>query len=163
MKSVQPATDVAVQKYAKLTKAVVTSQVYACGRVVRVENLVSSTHVDVTDLNAPGSPVIGTAENTGTVAPVFTSPLVQGHDLRAVQIACPDDPAKRIVSPNSASVSVQANPTHMPKPRVEKGFVEGTEVLFAHDLLPGAEVEFRAGPAVISSGGFANSADNLVP
>jgi hypothetical protein len=144
-----------------LSTPVITTEVYACGRIVRVDNVVASTHVEVADVGA-GSAVIGTAESTGPVAPVWVSSLLQDHFLSARQIACPDAPAKK-VSPTSAQVKVKPSPAHMPVPSVEPGFVSGSEVLFAHGLLPGAEIEFRAGSDVVSSGRFADYPDNWFP
>lgn len=157
-----PSDPVSVEKYPKLTTPVVTKDVYACGRIVRVENLVASTHVEVRDLDAPGTPVIGTAENTGTVASVFTSPLAERHRLQAVQISCPDTPDTH-ESPKSAVVRVKTSPNPPPKPQVGPGSVEGVEVLFAKGLLPGAEIEVKANSDVISSGHFANYQENWFP
>lgn len=157
-----PSDAVTVDKYPNLTTPVVSKEVFACGRVAPVENLVASTRVEVSDLSAPGAPVVGTTEATRTVAYVPTSSLVQGHNIQAVQVACPADPA-RIESPKSSAVPVKAAPTPMPKPTVGKGFVEGSEVLVGHGLLPGAEVEFKAGSIVISSGRFATGADTWFP
>ncbi|HYT73397.1 MAG TPA: DUF3455 domain-containing protein [Vicinamibacterales bacterium] len=144
-----------------LSTPVVTNEVYACGRIARVDNVDASTHVEVFDVSA-ASAVIGTAESTGEVAPVFVPSLLRDHFLRARQIACPDDAAKR-VSPNSAQVKVKPNPPQMPVPSIEPGFVSGSEVLIAHGLLPGAEIEFRAGSDVVSSGRFADYPDNWFP
>src|SRR5262245_28865355 len=83
---------VTVEKYPKLTTPIVGPVIYACGVGVPVNNLVASTHVDVSDLSAPGTPVIGTGETTGPWDPVATSNLVQSHNIRAVQTACPNTP-----------------------------------------------------------------------
>src|SRR5215469_545074 len=70
---------VTVENYPKLTTPVVGPVIYACGIGVPVSNLVASTHLDVSDISAPGSPVIGTGETTGPWNPVRTSRLVETH------------------------------------------------------------------------------------
>jgi hypothetical protein len=44
---------VTVTAYPAITKPVVVPEIYECGRVVPVGNLVASTHIEVSDLDAP--------------------------------------------------------------------------------------------------------------
>src|SRR5258708_7266530 len=74
----------------KLTTPVVSSENYACGRAVPVDNLVASARVQVSDVSAPGSPAIGSGETTGPWYPVGTSALVKDYNVIATQLKCPD-------------------------------------------------------------------------
>ena len=155
---------VPVTRYPKLTTPVVSSEIYACGRAVPVDNLVASTRVQVTDTTAAGSPVIGTGETPGPWFAVPTSSLVKDHFLTAVQTACPD------TAPSSSPVTkppikVKASPTPVPKPEVDQDavIVEGSEAIVLHKLLPGSEIEIKAGSTVISTGYIATASDNWFP
>jgi hypothetical protein len=154
---------VTVEKYPNLTTPVVGPVIYACGAGVPVNNLVASTHVEVSDISAAGSLVIGTGETTGPWNPVATSSLMAGHNVKAVQSACPGIPAKSASSPPSQAVMVSASPVPVPKPQVDDTVVEGSDTVTVHNLLPGAIVEIKAQSDVISSGQWANAPDNWFP
>jgi hypothetical protein len=63
---------VPVTNYPTLTKPVVIPDIYQCGRVVPVGNLVASTHVDVWDTAAPPPPFLGSGETTGDRTGIFS-------------------------------------------------------------------------------------------
>jgi hypothetical protein len=153
---------VVVEPYPALTRPVVGPDIYDCGQVVPVRNLISSTHVEVSDLDAvpPLPPLLGTGENAGDWDPVITRQLVKGHRVQAVQIACPDDPAKRISSPLSVPVTVKLEPSPLPAPAADKP-IPGTDVVTLHNLLVGAAIVIRDKATGSGLGsGLATAADN---
>jgi outer membrane protein assembly factor BamB len=151
---------VPVTSYPALTTPVEVPKVYSCGRVVPVANLVASTRVLVSDRTLATPAVIGTAENAGDWAPVATSPLVAGHDLRAQQVACPDIPAKTAKSSLSAKLTVTTAPNPPPKPTADQPVV-GSEQVVVHGLLVGSEIELQYGATAVPDG-LATAADNVV-
>jgi hypothetical protein len=154
---------VTVEKYPKLTTPVVGPAIYECGVGVPVNNLVASTHVEVSDLSVSGGRVIGVGETTGPWTPVGTSSLVVGHDVRAAQFACPTIPAKSASFSPKLTGGVSASPVPVPKPLVDATVIEGSDTVTLHNLLPGAMVEIKAQSDVISSGHWATGPDNWFP
>jgi hypothetical protein len=147
---------VPTEPYPALTRPVVGPDLYDCGRIVPVGNLVASTHVEVSDQTAHSS--LGGAEATGDWEPVVTSKLVHDHLTQAVQIACPHVSGKTTSSPPSQPVKVLPEPARLSRVVVDKPVV-GTDVVTLHNLLVGAEVEIKNGPATIGSG-LATARDN---
>jgi hypothetical protein len=160
-----PSASVTVDSFPRLSTPVPVPAIYACGRVVPVDNLTPSTRVAVSDLDrvAPVSQLIGTAENTSTWTPAVTESLQVSHHVNAVQVACPDIPAKTATSPSSQPpLLVSPSPVPVPAPTVDPVVVEGSDAIVLHNLFPGAELEVKAGSTVISSGALATATDNWV-
>jgi hypothetical protein len=154
---------VGVTDYPALTKPVVIPDIYQCGRVAPVGNLVASTHVDVWDTATPAPPFIGSGETTGDWQAIVTSSLAKDHSVRAKQTACPGFPAKTAVSLPSAPLKVKGAPNPPPAPLLTPPPkpVIGSEQLIVHGLLVGAQVQINYGSTQIFDG-FANAGDNLV-
>jgi outer membrane protein assembly factor BamB len=147
---------VIVGAYPALTTPVVGPDLYDCGQVVPVGNLIASTHVEVTDVET--SKVIGTGEATGDWEPIITSKLIAGHHVQAVQIACPNMPNRRVSSASSQRVKVKPEPLLLPKVTYDAP-IPGNDVLSMHNLLVGAQVDIRNRAKPIGAG-LATAADN---
>src|SRR5215510_1237173 len=143
---------VIVEPYPVLTKPVAGPDVFACGRVVPVDNLVASTHVEVSDVET--NSVIGTGEATGPWEPIVTSSLVAGHHVRAVQIACPNNPAKKVIGPSSDPVAVKPEPSPLLPPKPDD-VVPGNNVIILHKQVVGAEELVHNGPTTLIGDGLA--------
>jgi hypothetical protein len=144
---------------ASLNKPVVGSNLYACGRIVPVDNLNPGTTVDVFR-NGDATP-IGSANATQSGASVFTQALVASDKVTAVQTACPALPAKKIVSATSAAVSVQTGPSPPPAPTLDP-YPVGADAVVLRNLFVGAEVQVFD-HATPSGGGFANASADRAP
>jgi hypothetical protein len=106
--SAQSVDPVVVGPYPPLNTPVVGPDLFACGRIVPVNDLNPGTHVDV--FRNGGATPIGSADATQAWQPVFTASLNAGDHVTARQTACPAIPSKKVVSPTSAPVTVQASP-----------------------------------------------------
>ena len=152
---------VPVTDYPNLTKPVVVPDIYECGRVVPVANLVASTHVEVSDFTPSPPSLLGTGETTGEWDAIVTSPLVAGHQITAQQIACPNIPTKTVRSPVSAPpLSVKSAPNPPPTLSIDS-YIPGTEQLVVRNLLVGAQIQLNYGNTSIPDG-LANAAANAV-
>jgi hypothetical protein len=149
---------VIVSPYPALTTPVAGPDVYACGQIVPVGNLVTSTHVEVSDLDIPPPRVIGTGEAAQDWEPIVTSQLVVDHHVQAVQIACPAMAGKTVTSPPSAHIKVKPDPHPLPPPTVDEP-VQGTDVVTMHNLLVGESIEIKNFTTPIG-GGLATASDN---
>jgi outer membrane protein assembly factor BamB len=154
---------VTVTAYPNLTKPVAIPEVYECGRVVPVGNLIASTHVDVWDTVAPPPASIGNGETTGNWQPISTNSLEKDHSVRAQQTACPAVPTKTAVSQPSEPLKVKQAPNPPPSPFLTppQHPVIGTRQLTAHGLLVGSHVQIDYDNTGVA-GGFSNAAENLV-
>lgn len=160
IQSAQSVDPVIVGPYpAALNRPVVEPDLFACGQVVPVNQLNPGTHVSV--FRNGGSNPIGEAEATQAFVPVITQSLNLGDQVTAVQTACPDIPAKRIVSPTSLAVPVRASPNPPPPPNVEP-YPIGADTVVLNGLFVGADVRVLNNGAP-AGGGLANSSRNSVP
>ncbi len=154
---------VTVTAYPTLTKPVVIPDVYECGRVTPIGNLVASTHVDVWDTAAPPPATIGSGETTGAWQPIETNPLEKDHLVRAKQTACPAVPAKTAASQPSEPLKVKQAPAPPPSPSLTPPLhpVIGSKQLTAHGLLAGSHVQIDYNHTGVS-GGYSTAADNVL-
>jgi hypothetical protein len=150
---------VPVTAYPHLTTPVVVPDIYECGQVVPVANLVASTHVEVTDLTASPAALIGTGETTGDRDPVVTSKLVAHHQVSAQQIACPNIPAKTAKSSPSVPLKAKVAPNPPQTVALDKPVI-GSEQLVLHKLLVGSQIQFNYGSTPVPDG-LATAADNV--
>jgi hypothetical protein len=99
--SVQSPDPMVVSAYpSTLNKPVVTPDIYACGRIVPVNDLNPGTHVSVFQVGLAAS--IGEANATQAWQPVLTSSLASGQKVMAKQVACPDIPSKKMETQSAA-------------------------------------------------------------
>lgn len=160
--SAQSYVPVIVEAYdpSGLQAPIVSKDIFDCGQIVPVGDLVPSVWVSVF---ANGNPnPIGRDETTGTGDAVITAALRQGELITAQQVACPDRPSAKLTSPMSAPQIVQASPNPPPPPSVDPTIV-GNNTVTLHGLFVGAEIEIRNHGSVILSGWLANAADNWFP
>jgi outer membrane protein assembly factor BamB len=149
---------VPVTHYPTLTTPTVVPEIYECGQVVPIGNLVASTHVEVSD--SPSVRLIGTGESTGDWEPIGTTKLVSGHGVGAQQIACPNISAKTIKSAISTP-RLHVKPAPNPPPQLTMDApIIGSEQIVVHNLLVGAAIQFNYGGTLIDDG-LATAADNM--
>jgi hypothetical protein len=129
---------VVVGAYPPLNKPVVEPDIWACGQIVPVNNLNPGTHVNV--FRAITHP-LGEADATQPRQPVPTVSLNAGDQVTAIQTACPDVPAKRIVSVGSDAVPVQTDPSPIPPPTVEPIPSGGADAIMIDGLLVRSAVQ----------------------
>jgi len=122
--------------------------IYACGRVVPVNNLVSGVNVEVQDETAGAIIGLGSTPNDwgSDWAPVGTSSLQLGHHIRARQLACTG-----ISSTYSGPQSVSADPSPVTVPSLDPPIV-GNDAITAHHLLVGSELKAFDHAASIGAG-----------
>jgi len=155
--SVESYVPVIVEAYdtTTLPMPLVSKEIYECGRIVPVSQLIPSAYVTVFDSGNP----IGKDEPVGTSDPVFTSPLKVNHLITAQQVACPADASLKITGPLSTpGVKVLPSPNPPPSPTVDAPVI-GNDSVTLHNLYVGAEVQILNHGAVIG-GGFATGKDN---
>jgi LGFP repeat len=145
--------------YPALNKPVAGPDLFSCGRIVPVDKLNPGTHVEVFRNGSPT--IIGQGDATQTWQPIFTQSLNTGDQVTAVQTACPDLPAKKVTSPTSDPVNVQASPNPPPAPSVE-AYPVGADAVVLDGLFVGADVQVldNGTPA---GGGFATAGRNRAP
>lgn len=105
----------------------VSENIYECGRVVPVSELTPSVKVEVADNNS----VIGSdSTGNGGWESVTTSPLHANQPVRAREIACHDDPERRVEGPWPNPERVQQAPDPMPKLAIsDESLVEGNDTV----------------------------------
>jgi hypothetical protein len=133
----------------------VSKKIYECGRVVPVSDLTPSVKVQVADNNG----VIG-SESTGNGEweAVVTSQLHASQPVRARELACDQDPDRRVTGPWSNPEPVKQAPSPVPKPVIsKKSLVVGNDTVVLGNCLPGAQVTIEDGNTTISSGWYATS------
>jgi hypothetical protein len=140
---------------AMLTAPVVSSAVYACGRVVSVSGLTSGVHVEVRDNNLGMTIGNGSTPNDwgDDWAPVVTSSLTAGHDVSARQFACTGT-----ASAFSATQAVKTDPSPVTVPTFDQPIV-GNDTITVHDLLSGSKMRAFDYATAIGSA-YSNSATN---
>jgi hypothetical protein len=134
---------------ANLNKPNVLQPLYACGRVVPVDNLNPGTVVDV--YRNGGATPIGEANVTQPWTPVVTASLNQPDMVSAVQTACPNDPGKKKVSPTSAAVPVNAAP-NPPSPPTVENYPVGADAVVLDGLFVGADLKVTDNSAPVGGG-----------
>jgi hypothetical protein len=144
---------------ANLNKPKVLEPLYACGRVVPVDNLNPGTVVDVYR-NGSATP-IGEANVTRPWTPVVTASLNQPDMVTAVQTACPNDPGKKKVSPTSAAVPVNAAP-NPPSPPTVENYPVGADAVVLDGLFVGADLKVTDNSTPVG-GGLATADRNKAP
>jgi len=122
--------------------------IFACGRIVPVHNLVSGVNVEVTDATT-GTPIgAGATPNLwgSDWDPVATSSLVAAHHITARQTSCTGH-----ISPNAPIVPVKADPAPIPAPVLDTPIV-GNDAITAHDLDIGSLFQAYDHATLIGSG-----------
>ncbi|KAB5540262.1 hypothetical protein GE09DRAFT_1225719 [Coniochaeta sp. 2T2.1] len=134
----------------KDTKPNVHSDIYECGILVPVDNLVAGTRVHVVEDDTE----IGSAATAGDACNVWTNQLHALRKVRAFQILC-EGSDHETQGPKSDAIQVNEAPTPIPSPVVEgTPFIPGSTVVYLSGLLCGARVEIFQGGATITSGGW---------
>jgi hypothetical protein len=87
-----------------------------------------------------------------------TQSLNTNDQVTAVQTACPEIPSKKVTSPTSAAVTVQASPNPPPVPTVEP-YPPGADAVVADGLFVGADVQILDN-GVPAGGGLATPSKN---
>lgn len=122
--------------------------IFACGRIVPVHNLISGVSVEVTD--ATTGTVIGNGATPNLWGsdwdPVGTSSLVDAHEITAKQSSCTGH-----TSGPAANVNVKAEPSPVPVPMLDTPIV-GNDALTIHDLDIGSLVQAFDHTTTIGSG-----------
>lgn len=144
---------------ATLNRPKVLQPLYACGRVVPVDNLNPGTVVDV--YRNGGTTAIGETNVTQPWTPVVTASLNQPDMVTAVQTACPNDPGKKKVSPTSDAVPVNTSPNPPPFPTVEN-YPVGADAVVLDGLFVGADLQVTDNSAPVG-GGLATADRNKAP
>ena len=136
LKSSQSAPPMIVGPYpTNLNKPVVLQPLYACGRVVPVNNLNPGTVVAV---NRNGNPTpIGTANVTTAWTAVSTASLNQPDQVTATQTACPAGPGPKKVSAPSDAKGVSVDPSPMVPPTVSP-YPVGADTIVLNGLYIGS-------------------------
>lgn len=137
---------------------VVGPEVYDCGQVVVVDQVVANSSVSVFSNQKP----VGRDEAVRPSVAVVTAPLKLGQSITVQQVVCPDQPAKRRTGSMSAPQTVQAAPDPPPAPSVDPT-VPGNDSVTVRGLLVGAEVEIRDHGTLLASGCLATGPDMWVP
>jgi hypothetical protein len=142
-----------------LPQPTISPDIYACGRVVPVNNLVSGVTVKVTDTTA--NVTLGssfTPNDWGSDwSPVFTSALKANHQTIAVESACVGKP-----SAPSPSVNVKTDPSPMTPPTLTPPVV-GDDTISLSNLDTGALLDAKntaVSPAKDLGSGYATGSNN---
>lgn len=152
---VQPLDEGAI----KNKKPDVGDDLYECGIVVPVGNLVPSTTLHVTEDGTE----VGVAAVAETSKPVITSPLHAGAQVSAQAIAC-EGSGHEIASPWADPVPVKPAPVPTPAPGVHgPSLIVGNDTVTLTGLLVGAEMNVFDAGTLISSGWYATGGANWVP
>ena len=122
---------------AKLAAPTVGTAIYACGRIVPVNGLVSGVKVEVQDNTANTGIGTGATPNGwgNDWDPVGTTSLTAGHAIAARQVACTG-----VSSAWSAAEPVHTDPAPVTVPVLDPPVV-GNDAVTAHDLLTGSELK----------------------
>ncbi|KAL6408141.1 chloride channel [Ilyonectria robusta] len=142
------------------TKPKVHADLYECGALVPVDNVVAGTRIHVQEDGVE----IGSAATAADTCHVWTSQLHASRNVTAFQVLCEgsDHETKGLTSD---PVRVNAAPSPIPPPTVEGSqLISGTTVVWLNGLLCGARVEIFQSGAVITNGGwYANGTRNYFP
>lgn len=140
-----------------LLAPIVSTPIYACGRIVPVNGLISGVKVEVRDATAGTTVGNGATPNSwgNDWAPVGTSSLTAGHQIDARQLACTG-----VTSPFSGARAVSGDPSPVSVPSLDPPVV-GNDAITASHLLVGANLHAFNGAITIGSG-FATAATNYM-
>jgi len=140
-------------------KPEVNQDLYACGVIVPVGNLVPSVRVHVLEDGVE----VGSQPSATEWTPVWTAPLTAGRSVTALQIACETDSLHKISSPPSDPVTVQPAPNPVPAPGIDApSLVVGNDAVVLTNLYVGSHVVvFDNGITV--GGGWTTAGANWVP
>jgi len=140
----------------RTTKPRVGRQLYQCGIVVPVGNLVPRVRVHVTENGTE----IGSRPTACSWHGVFTAPLHAGGAVSAYQVACEGTPHE-VHGPAASTVTVRPAPSPVPSPRVDaEKLIAGNDKVTLHGLLVGARVEIFDHGALVCTGWYATEEDN---
>ncbi|MEO8603295.1 MAG: hypothetical protein ABI629_12030, partial [bacterium] len=152
---VSPLDETAVRN----TKPDVGDDLYQCGIVVPVGNLVPGVRVHVSE----NSGEIGNEPTAKTWHPVVTQPLHAAGKVTAQQFAC-EGTAHEVRGVVSDPVTVKAAPNPPPAPLVEpSSLIKGNDVVTVTGLLVGAGAEIFDSGASVSKGWYATGSANWFP
>jgi hypothetical protein len=143
----QPSAPMIVGKMpTTLPAPTIDANIYACGQIVPVHNLIPGVTVEVRDLTTGGVVGSGATPNLwgSDWAPVVTSPLVSGHQITAKQSACTG-----VESPDGAAMPVKSDPVPLKAPTLDPPIV-GNDAITAHGLFTGSLLKVFQ-PALIGS------------
>ena len=158
--SIQPVIVAALDENAvKTTKPDVGKQLFECGIVVPVGNLVPSVRVHVRE----DGQEIANVPVAQTWHAVLTPPLNAGGKVSAQQFAC-EGTTHEIQGVISDSVVVQPAPSPIPPPQPDgNSMIPGNDTVTLTGLLVGAGVEIFDNGTLVSSGWFATAGANYFP
>lgn len=143
----------------KFTKPDVGKQLFECGIVVPVGNLVPSVRVHVTE----NAHEIGNEPTAQTWHPVLTGRLHANGQVSARQVAC-EGTSHEIMGPPADDVTVQAAPAPIPTPHPDvNSLIPGNDTVTLTSLLVGAGVQIFDGGAAVSTGWYATGDANYFP
>lgn len=162
--SLQPAVVSAIpESLVKTTKPEVGRNLFECGIVVPVGNLVPGVRVHVTENMLE----IGNEPTANSSHPVITTPLHAGRKVAAHQIACESCPGishVKIEGPTSDDVTVQSAPSPIPTPLpIGSSLIPGNDTVTLSGLLVGAGVKIFDQGISVSTGWYATSNSNYFP
>ncbi len=140
-----------------LPAPIITTPIYACGRIVPVNRLISGVKVEVRDATAGATVGNGATPNGwgNDWVPVGSSSLTAGHQIDARQLACTG-----VTSPFSGARAVSRDPSPVSVPSLDLPVV-GNDAITANNLLVGANLRAFNGAIAIGSG-FATAATNYM-
>lgn len=143
----------------KTKKPDVGDDLYECGIVVPVGNLVPSVRVHVTE----DGNLVGNMPVAKEWHPVITSPLHAGGSVEAQQFAC-EGTDHEIQGMMSDPVAAKAAPVPTPPPGVDAAsLIVGNDTVTLTKLLVGAGARITDRGNVVSSGWFATGPANWFP
>jgi hypothetical protein len=143
----------------ELPKPIVGKDIFECGRIVPVGELMQSVIVHVFEEGNE----IGTTPTPDTWCPVFTTPLDANKMVTAIQTAGECVPGDELKSPESDPVSVKPAPNPVPSPAVDpQSLVVGNDAVVLTNLCCGAEVTVLDNGTAVG-GGYATGSANWCP
>lgn len=137
----------------------VGDDLYECGVIVPVGNLVPSVKVHILEDNID----IGKADAPEEWKAVWTQPLHANRKVTAYQVACEGDPQTEMRSPEADPVTVKPAPNPMPMPNISSAsLIVGNDAVTLSGLKVGAYVEVRDQGVKVGAG-WATGSGNWVP
>jgi len=144
-----------------LNRPTVVPEIWECGRIVSVNDLVPSTRVKIFEDGTPR----GQAESPQGYKSVFTNAkLTANKPVTAQQLACEDSPAKTISSPLSLPLQVNPSPgVNFTAPElIADTLIVGNDAITLTGLYQGAHVKIYDQSVSIGDG-WATGTSNWVP
>lgn len=150
-RSINPAT---VSAYSPLSKPEITGDLFDCGRIAPVNQMMEGTIAHITETSVGE---IGVDEVTRSDQAILTKAYTSPHKLKAQNIACELSADKaRIPGPESNEHSINPKPLKLDQPTVEKSnVIPGNNVIVADGTVIGAMVivhDTAATPDVVAQG-----------